>query len=119
MPSGATAIGPPSSSPAHSNEVRPPQAAPPLSRSRGSALTLMAVSPLDPKIAGDSMPSEPLPENPQALEMLLGQATRFLDALDPILAKFRMQDRRFGEAVGDPETLDQSSPFVRKLQDAL
>ncbi len=56
-----------------------------------------------------------LPGDPVVLELLLRQATRLLESVEPILAKFRAQDRMLTEMVHDPfGWLVQRYPFYRR-----
>jgi hypothetical protein len=66
------------------------------------------------------MAASTLPGDPVVLELLLRQATRLLEAVEPILAKFRAQDRMLTEMVNDPSGwFVQRYPFYRQLRDAI
>ena len=66
------------------------------------------------------MSAAALPRDPVVLELLLRQATQLLEAVEPIVAKFRVQDRMLAELVHDPsEWVVRRSHFYRHLRDAI
>jgi hypothetical protein len=66
------------------------------------------------------MAASSLPGDRVVLELLLRQSTRLLEAVEPILVKFRVQDRMLAEMVHDPsEWFARRHPFYRQLRDAI
>ncbi len=66
------------------------------------------------------MAASTLPGDPVVLELLLRQATRLLEAVEPILAKFRAQDRMLTKIVHDPSNwFVQRYPFYLQLRNAI
>ena len=65
------------------------------------------------------MTRKPLPDHPAVLETLQGQARRFIEAVDPILTKFRSRNRMLEDGVKDPQVIVQQSAFLRQLHEGI